>query len=92
MGGDAGGAGILSVAGIVSAILEFPLGCEGLVPLVAATASVEAVRNSHKQLTFQARETIAEANKVRQIVDSWGTTSVCFVSFAKLSEFAESWV
>lgn len=67
VGGDAGGAGILSVAGIVGAILEFPLGCEGLAPLVAATVSAEAMRNLHKQLTFHAGEAIAEANKVRQI-------------------------
>lgn len=67
VGGDTGGAGDLSVAGIVGAILEFPLGCEGLAPLVAATASADAMRNLHKQLTFQAREAITEAKKVRQI-------------------------
>lgn len=63
VGGD-GGEEAVSAAGLARAIVDFPLPCEGLVPLVAATATPSGAQDLLKQIAFQAKEAVNEAEKV----------------------------
>lgn len=47
------------------AIVEFPLACEGLAPLVEFTATELSARNLLKQVAHQAKQALEEAEKVR---------------------------
>lgn len=46
-------------------MVEFPLACEGLAPLVEATATDLGARNLLKQLVFQAKQALDATGKVR---------------------------
>lgn len=64
-GGGPDGGEVVSAAGFARAVVDFPLPCEGLRPLVASTVSAPGVRDLLKQATLQAKEAVAEADKVR---------------------------
>lgn len=68
-GGSKGGDGESppSAFRLARAVAEFPLACEGLAPLVEATATDLGARNLLKQLAYQAKQTLDETAKVRAV-------------------------
>lgn len=51
-------------------MVDFPLPCEGLTPLVTATSAnnnLDGVKDLLKQTVFQAREAIGETEKVSEL-------------------------
>lgn len=65
--GGGGGVQAVTPAGLARAVVEFPLACEGLTPLIHAVASGHGVRELLKQAVFQAKEAVEEAEKVQRI-------------------------
>lgn len=62
-----GGGGIVEAVtawGLARAVVDYPLACEGLAPLIGATATPAGVRELLKQAVFQATEAVEETAKV----------------------------
>ncbi|CAM9874366.1 unnamed protein product, partial [Pylaiella littoralis] len=53
-----------SASRLARAVVDFPLACEGLAPLVASTATVLGTRNLLKQVAYQAKQALEETEKV----------------------------
>lgn len=97
-GGFGGGSGGRSGDGepppstvrLARAIVEFPLACEGLAPLVEFTATDLAARNLLKQVAHQAKQALDEAERVRAIGDRCGLFRSCAVHQATYCKKWES--
>lgn len=69
-----GGVEAVTPAALARAVVDFPLACEGLAPLINAAASTHGLRELLKQAIFQAKEAIEEAAKV---LTHWCSFFVC---------------
>lgn len=63
-GGDGEAGASASALRLARAIVDFPLACEGLAPLVASTATELGTRNLLKQVVYQAKQALEETEKV----------------------------
>ncbi|CAM9820115.1 unnamed protein product [Scytosiphon promiscuus] len=66
-----------SASTLARAVVEFPLACRGLAPLVAATATELEARGLLKQVAYQAKEALSETEKIiNSIKEDQGIVSV----------------
>lgn len=64
-GGGRGGDGEApSTSALARAVVEFPLACLGLAPLIESTATELGARNLLKQVTYQAKQALDETEQV----------------------------
>lgn len=70
-GGGGSGGQAVTPAGLARAVIDFPLPCEGLMPLVTATSAnsnnLDGVKDLLKLTVFQAKEAIDETEKVSRV-------------------------
>lgn len=65
--GGSEGVEAVSVARFARVVVEFPLVCEGLVPLVTAVATASGVQTLFKKLAAQTQEAVDETEKVGKL-------------------------
>ncbi|CAM9455873.1 unnamed protein product, partial [Hapterophycus canaliculatus] len=63
-GAGAGDGEAPSVSRLARAVVEFPLACRGLAPLVASTTTDLEARGLLKQVAYQAKEALGETEKI----------------------------